>query len=187
MTKEYSTFLEHHGVKGQKWGVRRYQNEDGSLTKDGRVRYQKETVKQIGSMMESAKRKDQQSDRLYKDAKRQYKSLGNNLVERVNAVSDEKNKKAEKYRKTMDRSSALSDEAYDTRLKASQLYKTLGRTPFSRMNTMIKYDKRRDKPSEDWANAFFEGNYGDMNVANKKIKDLNRERRQLARMANRGY
>lgn len=25
----------HHGVKGQKWGIRRYQNEDGSLTAKG--------------------------------------------------------------------------------------------------------------------------------------------------------
>lgn len=28
-------YLVHHGVKGQKWGVRRYQNEDGSLTAEG--------------------------------------------------------------------------------------------------------------------------------------------------------
>ena len=27
--------LYHYGVKGQKWGIRRYQNEDGSLTKEG--------------------------------------------------------------------------------------------------------------------------------------------------------
>lgn len=26
----------HHGVKGQKWGVRRYQNKDGSLTDNGK-------------------------------------------------------------------------------------------------------------------------------------------------------
>ena len=31
--------LMHHGVKGQKWGVRRYQNKDGSLTPAGKKRY----------------------------------------------------------------------------------------------------------------------------------------------------
>lgn len=31
--------LHHHGIKGQKWGVRRFQNEDGSLTPAGKKRY----------------------------------------------------------------------------------------------------------------------------------------------------
>ena len=31
--------LYHHGILGQKWGVRRYQNSDGSLTKEGKERY----------------------------------------------------------------------------------------------------------------------------------------------------
>lgn len=31
--------LYHHGIKGQRWGVRRFQNRDGSLTSNGRVRY----------------------------------------------------------------------------------------------------------------------------------------------------
>ena len=35
----YSGELYHHGVKNQKWGLRRYQNEDGSLTDLGRVHY----------------------------------------------------------------------------------------------------------------------------------------------------
>lgn len=36
--KDY-LYLMHHGVKGMKWGVRRYQNTDGSLTSLGRVHY----------------------------------------------------------------------------------------------------------------------------------------------------
>lgn len=31
--------LAHHGVKGQKWGIRRYQNPDGSLTAEGKRHY----------------------------------------------------------------------------------------------------------------------------------------------------
>ena len=31
--------LYHHGIKGQKWGVRRFQNKDGSLTTKGKKRY----------------------------------------------------------------------------------------------------------------------------------------------------
>lgn len=34
--------LMHHGTKGMRWGVRRYQNKDGSLTAAGKKRYNKE-------------------------------------------------------------------------------------------------------------------------------------------------
>lgn len=34
-----STYLVHYGIKGMKWGVRRYHNKDGSLTKEGYARY----------------------------------------------------------------------------------------------------------------------------------------------------
>ena len=34
-----NTYLAHHGIKGQKWGVRRYQNDDGTLTPEGRRHY----------------------------------------------------------------------------------------------------------------------------------------------------
>lgn len=37
----------HHGVKGQKWGIRRYQNEDGSLTPAGKKRYAEDADSEV--------------------------------------------------------------------------------------------------------------------------------------------
>lgn len=41
----YSDELQHHGTKGMRWGIRRYQNPDGTLTPAGKKRYNKEVAK----------------------------------------------------------------------------------------------------------------------------------------------
>ena len=50
----YSSELYHWGIKGQKWGVRRFQNEDGTLTPAGKKRYGAENVE---SMSEKSRKK----------------------------------------------------------------------------------------------------------------------------------
>jgi len=39
--------LLHYGVLGMKWGVRRYQNKDGTLTAKGKEKYSKELIKRL--------------------------------------------------------------------------------------------------------------------------------------------
>lgn len=69
--------LYHHGVKGQKWGVRRYQNADGSLTAAGKKRMEKrvasdrEAVITKGSTLyrvSDSNKSDTSSDKIYVSA-----------------------------------------------------------------------------------------------------------------------
>ena len=56
-----SDALEHHGIKGQHWGERRWQNEDGSLTPAGRAHYGYGTRLQKKIDKDYVKRKDDAS------------------------------------------------------------------------------------------------------------------------------
>lgn len=56
MWAAYSNELAHYGIIGQKWGIRRYQNPDGSLTEAGQKRYGKLTSKVDKAYQRSTRR-----------------------------------------------------------------------------------------------------------------------------------
>ena len=58
-----SEYLAHYGVRGQRWGIRRYQNPDGSLTDAGQKRYDKNTRRIQKAKLKSDKFKAKSANR----------------------------------------------------------------------------------------------------------------------------
>jgi hypothetical protein len=110
MYNSYGTFyhngyseLYHHGVKGQSWGKRRYQNPDGSLTPEGRVHYNVGYKKKIigGSIATAAGGALASGALLYKGAK--IAKAGIALNEAESALN--KNKDLQKFTSSMNQRS----------------------------------------------------------------------------------
>lgn len=58
--------LYHHGIKGMRWGVRRFQNEDGTLTEAGKARYNADLTKKDPDRMTDAEL-DKAANRIQKE------------------------------------------------------------------------------------------------------------------------
>ncbi len=74
--------LSHHGILGQKWGVRRFQNEDGSLTAAGRDRYAKKDDRWI------KRNADKIEEKAYKKSKREMQKVQKQLDKKYHVTSE---------------------------------------------------------------------------------------------------
>ncbi len=70
----YSDSLSHHGIIGQKWGVRRFQNADGTWTEAGKKRYGRQVHDTHDDVIKSDryKKAEKELDKAYKDVKDYY-------------------------------------------------------------------------------------------------------------------
>lgn len=108
----YSTELYHWGIKGMKWGVRRYQNADGSLTGAGRRRYQ---IKD-GVMSEKGKKRYDKDTAALKAEKKHLRAQLRTT------------KKMEKLNKLHDETDELKKKAEDTETQEAKKARLLNST-----------------------------------------------------------
>ena len=125
--------LYHHGIKGQKWGIRRYQNEDGTLTAAGKERYgtvenlhNQLALDEARSIYKEANRKKVLSSlnpknivsKKQREKTREQILNANKLSEKVNEAKDkadksEKTWKQDLYKEEISRGRELSKNGYD--------------------------------------------------------------------------
>ena len=99
----HSSELYHHGILGMKWGVRRYQNKDGSLTAAGKKRYAKEEYKNNKKIAKEKYRAAKES------ADRQYEA---DTVEKRQAIDQEKER--------FEKKNAETNQHYERKIRAQE-------------------------------------------------------------------
>lgn len=116
--------LAHWGIKGQKWGVRRYQNKDGSLTPAGKKRYDRDIREN------NAKKKDNRividgpdAHRWAKEDTKRAKGVVDSSRDMVRELDNiNRNTRSKSKRQTMDLSK-MSDQEMRSQINRALLEK----------------------------------------------------------------
>lgn len=103
---EYSNELYHYGIKGMKWGVRRYHNFDGSLTKAGKDRLKDYKTRERN---EAIKRGEKFKKKHAASAEKLKTQLANQKQSGNTRAYDQTKKKYEKAKANLKRAKSITD------------------------------------------------------------------------------
>ena len=110
----YDDILAHHGILGQKWGVRRYQNPDGTLTAAGRKRYR---VDEEGNIVEKTRQERRAEAKQAKKDKAEAKRL-----RRLEIENETQEKKKERLLKERDITEIYKNREMFTTQELTEIY-----------------------------------------------------------------
>ena len=156
--------LYHHGVRGQKWYVRRWQNEDGSLTPAGRIHYGYGTMKMYTNPGNQRFIKD-----VYKYADSDLDVLRKERADRIEKIK--KDYGLTEYREKLKSLENPYKEALDKKNSRNLLEKIEGK------KELKKLDKEFDKIWDEQNRLLKESNYEEKRAKifdefTKKAKDI---------------
>lgn len=107
--ENYDDYLEHHGIKGQHWGVRRFQNEDGSLTAKGQKRYSDKADKIERKVNKVSRKAEKASGKFDKYMSRTIRKVDKN---KATKLMQKRNKALKKQHKTLKKASKYFEKQF---------------------------------------------------------------------------
>lgn len=143
----YTDSLMHHGIKGMHWGIRRYQNADGSLTSQGKKRYSLNPIKRHFQKKEDARKAAEQAkiDAMSPSERKHYFAQKKIDDQRISYMGDfDKTPTGKKLRKQYQDSQQPDWDRYDSDEKYyTNFNNNLERTQRNYYHTMGDYMVKR--------------------------------------------
>ena len=164
--------LYHHGVKGMKWGVRRYQNADGSLTKDGIERYGKMSNDKLQKTLYKQVKKARADQSDWSNKWNVSNTIGKNSKAEQDRYREDlqKYRSSDKYKRAVKKMSELDKKAEKGEIDMDEYEKQYVNIQKSIYSPDLDTSVRLTSSGRKYSEAYLKKYGNDLNVA--YLKDL---------------